>query len=129
MRRAKQTRQIGDTVISRIGHEEDFGGLVSASIYLGAELSDSGLNLEAIAQTDREVLLSLIHDRREVLRTIMSTESGLIDILSELEEGHRNHAQSISEYQHYLDPLVLWIPSSASLWKANFSRMPQEVPP
>jgi potassium efflux system protein len=121
-------RQIGDTVISRIGHEENLASLVSASAYLGVELSSAGLDFAAVPQNEREVLVDLISGRRELLRNIIAIESGLIDMLSELEADHSRHANSISEYRHYLDPLVLWIPSSPRLWKADFTRLPEEMP-
>jgi potassium efflux system protein len=120
-------RQIGNIVISRIDHEENLAALASASAYLEARFASTGLNSAMVAQTEREILLDLIQKRRELLRTIIATESSLIDMLSELEADHRRHASSIDEYKNYLDPLVLWIPSSVPLWKANVTLIPEEI--
>jgi potassium efflux system protein len=121
-------RQIGDTVISRIGHEDSLAALVSASAYLGAAFSSAGLDFAAVAQSEREILLDLVSGRRELLRNIIAIESGLIDMLSELQADHTRHANSIAEYRRYLDPLVLWIPSSARLWKSDLTRLAEEIP-
>ena len=121
-------RQVGDSVISRIGYEENLEDLVSTSTYLNAALNDAGLDPGSVPQAEREVLLEVLYARREMLRSIIATEYDFVDTLSELETNYERHAQGIAEYKRFLDPLVLWIPSGAPLWKADFKQIPQEVP-
>jgi potassium efflux system protein len=121
-------RQVGDMVISRIHHEEELAGIVSASAYLNTGIIEAGLNPKAVQALEREILLKLVRVRRDLLRNIIAAESGGIDALSDLEDDYARHAARIAEYQDYLEPLVLWIPSSAMLWKTNFSVVISELP-
>jgi potassium efflux system protein len=121
-------RQIGDVVISRIDHEENLAGLVSASAHLNNEIIGAGLDPASVTQAQRAVLLDLVRSRRELLRGIIATESGFIDTLSELEADYTRHLRAISEYRRYLEPLVLWVPSSAKLWKTQFAVIASEIP-
>ena len=120
-------RQIGDSVISRIRHEERLSALVSASAYLNTALGDAGLKPESVPQAEREVLLELLLAQRELVRSIIAIESDFIDTLSELQTNYDRHAQSIAEYQKFLGPLVLWLPSGPRLWKGDFKRIPEEM--
>ncbi len=121
-------RQIGDAVISRINHEEDLAALVSASAHLHNEIAGVHLDPDDVMQAEREVLLDLVRSRRELLRGIIATESSFIDALSELEADYSRHLSVIAEYQNYLEPLVLWVPSSAKLWKTQFAVISDEIP-
>jgi potassium efflux system protein len=121
-------RQIGDVVISRINHEEDLAALVSVSASLNNEIAGAGLDPADVTQAERDVLLDLVSSRRELLRGIIAAESSFIDTLSELEADYSQHLIAIAEYRGYLEPLVLWLPSSAKLWKAQFTVIADEIP-
>jgi len=121
------SRQAGDSVVSRIHHEESLAEMVSATAYLNTSLSDAGLNPTKVSQAEREVLLELLVARRELLRSIITVESDVIDTLSELQAGYQEYAKTIAEYKRFLDPLVLWLPSGSRLWKTDFKQIPGEM--
>ncbi len=121
------SRQVGDSVLSRIHHEESLAAMVSATAYLNTALSDAGLNPLRVSQAEREVLLGILLARRELLRSTISIESDVIDILSELQANYEEHSQTIAEYKHFLDPLVLWEPSGSRLWETDFKHIPEEM--
>ena len=121
------SRQVGDSVLSRIHHEESLADMVSATAYLNTALSDAGLNPVRVSQAEREVLLGILLARRELLRSTISIESDVIDMLSELQTNYEEHSQTIAEYKRFLDPLVLWEPSGSRLWKTDFKHIPEEM--
>ena len=121
-------RQIGDVVISRIDHEENLAGIVSASAHLNNEIIGTGLDPARITGAQREVLLDLVRSRRDLLRGTIAVQSSFIDTLSELQTDYARHLRAIAEYRRYLEPLVLWVPSSAKLWNTNFSVIASEIP-
>jgi potassium efflux system protein len=121
------SRQVGDSVVSRIRHEEDLAAMISATAYLNAALGHAGLNPVTVSQAEREALLAILLAKRELLRSIISMESDVIDMLSELQDNYEEHAQTIVEYKRFLDPLVLWLPSGSRLWKADFKHIPEEL--
>jgi potassium-dependent mechanosensitive channel len=120
-------RQVGDIVVSRIRHEENVADLVNGTDYLNAVLAEAGFNPATVSKAERDILLETLQSRRELLRSIISIESDVIDILSELQDGYEEHAQTIAEYKRFLDPLVLWLPSGSRLWKADFTHIPEEL--
>jgi potassium efflux system protein len=120
-------RQKGDSVVSRIQHEESLADMVSASAYLNNALLDAGLNPSRVSQAEREVLLELLLERRELLRSTIAIESDVIDMLSDLQTNYEDHKKDVAEYKHFLDPLVLWLPSGSRLWKTDFTEIPQEI--
>ncbi len=126
-RRQGISRQVGDSVLSRIHHEESLADMVSATAYLNNALSDAGLNPVRVSRAEREVLLEILLTRRELLRSTISIESDVIDMLSELQAGYEEHSQTIAEYKRFLDPLVLWEPSGSRLWKTDFKHIPEEM--
>ena len=121
------SRQVGDSVVSRIRHEEDLAAMISATAYLNTALGNAGLNPVTVSQAEREALLAILLAKRELLRSIISMESDVIDMLSELQDNYEEHAQTIVEYKRFLDPLVLWLPSGSRLWKADFKHIPEEL--
>jgi potassium-dependent mechanosensitive channel len=121
------SRQVGDSVMSRIQNEESLADMVSATAYLDSTLIDAGLNPTRVSQAEREVLLELLLARRELLRSIISIQSDVIDTLSELQASYQEHAETIAEYRRFLDPLVLWLPSGSRLWKSDFKYIPEEM--
>jgi len=126
-RREGISRQVGDSVLRRIHNEESLAGMVSATAYLNTALSDAGLNPVRVSQAEREALLGILLARRELLRSTISIESDVIDMLSELQANYEEHSQTIAEYKRFLDPLVLWEPSGSRLWKADFKHIPEEM--
>jgi potassium efflux system protein len=120
-------RQVGDIVVSRIRHEENVADLVNGTDYLNAVLAEAGFNPVTVSKAERDILLETLQSRRELLRSIISIESDVIDMLSELQDGYEEHAQTIAEYKRFLDPLVLWLPSGSRLWKADFKHIPEEL--
>jgi len=121
------SRQVGDSVVSRIQNEEILARMVSTTAFLNSALADAGLNPGAVSQAEREVLLAILLARRELLRGIISIQSDVIDALNELQESYADHKEDVAEYKRFLDPLVLWLPSGSRLWKADFSQIPEEI--
>ena len=121
------SRQVGDTIVSRIRHEESLAKMVSATTYLNNALSEEGLNPSSASQAERDVLLALILTRRELLRSIISIESDVIDTLSQLQADYEERTATVEEYRGFLDPLVLWLPSGSRLWKTDYTQMPREL--
>ncbi|MCB1687429.1 MAG: mechanosensitive ion channel [Halioglobus sp.] len=120
-------RQVGDSVVSRIHHEESVADMVSATAYLDTTMRDAGLNPTRLSHAERETLLTILLAKRELLRSIISIESDVIDMLSELQVNYEEYEGTIAEYKRFLDPLVLWLPSGSRLWKAEFSDLPEEL--
>jgi len=127
MPREGGSRQVGDTVMSRIRNEESLADMVSATAYLNTALGDAGLNPVRLSQAEREVLLEILLARRELLRSTISIESDVIDMLSELQANYDKHTETIAEYKRFLDPLVLWLPSGSRLWETDFKLIPKEM--
>jgi potassium efflux system protein len=127
-RRKDIPAKIGDNVISRIDHEEDLARLVNASVYLDSAIIDAGLNLGEVTQPQRETMLELVSARRDLLRSIIAAQSGFIDTLSKVEADYTQYFNTIAQYKAYLEPLILWIPSSSRLWKVNFNGIAGEIP-
>jgi potassium efflux system protein len=121
------SRQVGDSVLSRIHHEESLADMISATAYLNTALSDAGLNTVRVSQAEREVLLGILLARRELLRSTISIESDVIDMLSELQTKYAEHSQTIAEYKRFLEPLVLWEPSGSRLWETDYKHIPEEM--
>jgi potassium efflux system protein len=121
------SRQVGDSVMSRIRNEESLADMVSATAYLNTALSDAGLNPVTVSQAEREVLLEILLARRELLRSTISIESDVINMLSELKTNYEEHTGNYAEYKRFLDPLVLWLPSGSRLWKTDFQYIPEEM--
>ena len=121
------SREVGKSVMSRIQHEESLAQLVNATAFLNGALTDKGLDPLSVSRAEREVLLELLLARRELLRSIISIESDVIDTLSELQANHEEHTKTVTQYRRFLDPLVLWLPSGSRLWKTDFSQIPQEI--
>jgi len=121
------SRQVGDSVLSRIHHEESLADMISATAYLNTALSDAGLNPVRVSQAEREVLLGILLARRELLRSTISIESDVIDMLSELQTKYEEHSQTIAEYKRFLEPLVLWEPSGSRLWETDYKHIPEEM--
>ena len=121
------SREVGSSVMSRIQHEENLAQLVNATAFLNDALADLGLDPGSFSRSEREVLLELLLARRELLRSIISLESDVIDTLSELQANYAENAQTIAEYRRFLDPLVLWLPSGSRLWKSDLGQIPEEI--
>jgi potassium-dependent mechanosensitive channel len=119
--------QVGDSVMSRIRNEEKLADMVSVTAYLNTALRDAGLNPASVPQAEREALLTILLAKRELLRSTISIESDVIDILSELQTSYQEHNEDIAEYKRFLDPLVLWLPSGSRLWETDFKHIPGEV--
>jgi len=113
--------------MSRIQHEESLAQLVNATTFLNDALTNAGLDPASISRAEREVLLELLLARRELLRSIISIESDVIDTLSELRANYEEHTETVAEYRRFLDPLVLWLPSGSRLWKIEFTQIPGEI--
>jgi potassium-dependent mechanosensitive channel len=120
-------RQVGDTVVSRIRHEESVADMVNGTAYVDAALANAGFTPAMLSQAERKILLETLQARRELLRSIISIESDVIDLLSELQDNYEQYAHTIAEYKSFLDPLVLWLPSGSRLWKADFKDLPEEL--
>jgi potassium efflux system protein len=121
------SRQVGDSVLSRIHHEESLADMISATAYLNTALSDAGLNPVRVSQAEREVLLGILLARRELLRSTISIESDVIDMLSELQTKYEENSQTIAEYKRFLEPLVLWEPSGSRLWETDYKHISEEM--
>jgi len=121
------SREVGGRVMSRIQHEERLAQLVNATAFLNAALAHASLDPLSVSRAEREVLLELLLAQRELLRSIISIESDVIDTLSELQANYEDHKEVFAEYRRFLDPLVLWLPSGSRLWKTDFRDIPEEL--
>ena len=120
------SQQVGDTVISRIDHEQADLGLFSASNYVAGQIRTAGLELLTIPEADKDILIELARSKRQLLERIIAVESHYIDVLSELEAGYARLTELIGEYEAYLSALVLWIPSRQLLWRSKPGEIPAE---
>ena len=96
------SQRLGDTVISRIDHEEALAEISNPSGYATERIQDSGLDPDTIAQPSRDVLFELARDRRDQLRRIIEAESDYVTALSELEVDYSQLTTAIEEYEEYL---------------------------
>ncbi len=121
------SRHVGDTVISRIDHEEALLDSANVSGYISGRIRDAGLDPATIAEVSNDVLVELARSRREQLQRIIEVESAYIFALSELEANHSQLTTTIEEYEEYLGVLILWKPSRQRLWKLNPRALPDEI--
>jgi len=110
------SRQISSAVIDRINYENMLASLVSATVYVSAQLRNAGIDPEEVAGDSREKLLQLARSYRERLRTIRTEMSLFIDETSELDRGYFQLESRIDNYRDFLQGLLLWIPNYPSLW-------------
>jgi potassium efflux system protein len=120
-------QQLGNTVISRIQHDETLSELVSATSYITVRISVAGLDPIIISAADKGALIELARYKRKLLRDITHMESEYIEALRELSGGYTHLKDLVKEYKEYLGALILWIPSRQLLWKSNFGNMPAEL--
>ena len=121
------SQHLGDTVISRIDHEEALAETANISAYITARIGDASLNPAAIAAASKDVLVELARSRQEQLRRIIEVESDYIVALSDLEADHSQLTTAIEEYEEYLGVLILWKPSRPRLWHLNPHELSAEV--
>ena len=120
-------QQLGNTVISRIQHDETLSELVSATSYITVQISAAGLDPNIISAADKGALIELARYKRKLLRNITHMESEYIEALRELKGGYTHLKELVEEYREYLGALILWIPSRQLLWKSNFGNIPAEL--
>jgi potassium efflux system protein len=118
---------LGNTVISRINHEEALAKTANVSDYVTDQIVDAGLDSTVIAEAGKDVLIELARSRQEQLRSIIKVESDYISALSELEAEYIQLAIAIDEYEEYLGVLILWKPSRQRLWKLDPRALPAEI--
>ncbi len=121
------SRHLGDTVISRINHEEALAETADVYDYISGRIADADLDPTAIEEASRDVLVELARSRREELRRLVAVESDYMFALSELEVDYSRLTTAIDEYEEYLGVLILWKPSRQHLWKLNPRELPAEV--
>jgi potassium efflux system protein len=120
-------RQVGNTVISRIAHEDELSELASSSSYIDEQLKRAGLKTNTIQERDREILLELTRAQRESLRRLIAVESTYIDVLGQLVADHTRLTELMDDYKAYLGTLILWVPSRPLLWKSDPADIPIEL--
>lgn len=121
------SQNLGNTVISRINHEEALAESADVSAYIAGRIDDAGLDSATIAEASRDVLVELARSRREQLRRIIEVESDYISALSELEADYTQLTTTIDDYEEYLGVLILWKPSRQRLWKLDPRALPAEI--
>ncbi len=121
------SQHLGDTVISRINHEEALAEIANVSGYIAGRIRDADLDSATIAEASREALVNLARSRREQLQRIIEVESDYISALSELEADYSQLTNTIEEYEAYIGVLILWKPSRQRLWNLNLRALPAEV--
>ena len=80
--------QVGDTVISRINHEQAAAEYIDSSAYVAELITAEGLKPDKIPVSATNTLIELARAKRELLRRIIAIESDYIHALSELDAGH-----------------------------------------
>jgi len=118
---------IGDTVISRIGHEEDLALLASVKDFLVGKIEDANLDSESILVADRRVLVELALPIRAALTQLIAVESRYIEALNELDGRYRRLSNLINEYESFLSGFILWIPSHPSVLKIDLRGIPSQI--
>jgi potassium efflux system protein len=124
--RDRLSRQVSDTVISRINHEKALGKLVDARSYIGNQLSIAGLDIDNAAPSSVDVLIKLAKAQRELMRQIIAVESDHIEALTKLDTSGTSLSELLKQYEAYLSARILWIPSHPRLWLAEFQAIPAE---
>jgi len=119
--------QVGDSVITRIDHEEALGEIANLSGFVTNQLASAGLDPTLISDSSSKSLIVLTRSRRDQLRRIIEVESNYIYALSELEADYSELTTTIDEYEEYLSVLILWKPSRLRLWDLNLRELPDEV--
>ena len=118
--------QVGNTVISRINHEQAAAEYIDTSAYVAELITAEGLKPDKIPVSTTKTLIELARAKRELLRRIIAIESDYIHALSELDAGHTRLTKITDEYEAYLGALILWIPSRQLLWKSKLGDIPVE---
>jgi hypothetical protein len=111
---------IGDTVISRIGHEEELAARASSTAFVSARFASANIDDAAIADADREALRALVRTSRERLAALIAMESDFIEALSNLDSQYRRFMARVREYETFLGSRILWVPSHLPVYQASW---------
>jgi potassium efflux system protein len=117
---------VGNTVISRIAHEDALANLVNSSSYISGQIKVAGLEATTVPEHEWDILIDLARTQHELLRRLIALESTYIDVLGELEADHTRLTELINDYETYLGTLILWVPSRPLLWKSDPAGIPIE---
>ena len=120
-------RMIGNTVISRINHEEALAELANGSSYIAQQLANAGIEPQQISAAERASLIRLVQKNREQLSVLISSESTLIDTGAQLRIDYQRLSELVTEYRNYLASLILWTPSHPHLYLADFAGIPEAL--
>jgi potassium efflux system protein len=118
---------IGNSVISRIAHEEALAALASSSAHINDKLAQAKIEPDQVTQADRAKLVELARKNREQLNILIADESSFIDAAAQLKSDYQRLTELTLEYRTFLDGLILWIPSHPPLQTIDFAGIPETV--
>ena len=121
------SREVSETVLSRIGHETELSGVASARVYVNEALSEYLIDPADVGESELAILADLARGYRDQLRGAIATESDYIEQLTALDIANVSLTRGIADYRTYLEALILWAPTRAVAWEADVGSIPAEI--
>ena len=119
---------VGDHVIQRTRYEDTLNGLSNTTSYVKSGFSaDIGSPESEIDEKLVETAKDLVRSKRELLTTLISSETELVNTHGNLERNRSKLGEQVSEYQAYLGGRILWVPSHPPLSSDILNNVRQEV--
>ncbi len=107
---------IGDHVIQRTRYEDTLSTLSNTTKYiLKGFAADIGTPEPELDEKVIETAKDLVRSKRELLTTLISSETDLVNTHGDLERNRSKLSEQVSEYQAYLGSRILWVPSHPPL--------------
>ena len=120
--------EIGDHVIQRTRYEDTLNSLSNVTEYASKGFAaEIGSPEPEIDEELVEAARGLIRSKRELLTTLISTETEVVNTHSDLERNRSKLADQVSEYQAFLGSRILWVPSHPPLSLDFMNNLRQET--
>jgi potassium efflux system protein len=120
--------EIGDHVIQRTRYEDSLNSMSNVTEYaLKGFATEIGSPEPEIDEKLVEAAKGLIRSKRELLTSLISTETEVVNTHSDLERNRSKLSEQVSEYQAYLGGRILWVPSHPPLSLDFVNNLRQEA--
>jgi potassium efflux system protein len=121
------SRETAETVISRIKLEESLKQVSSATTAVNRGLEGEGIEPQTVSKSTRAALVELVGAYRTRLRSIIDTQSDLIEAVSKLGDRYQALSRSAREYEAFLKSMIIWIPAFPPLWQIAGASIAEEL--
>ncbi len=120
--------EVGDHVIQRTRYEDTLNTHSNTTNYVMSGFSaEIGSPEPKLDEKMVETAKDLVRSKRELLTTLISSETELVNTHGNLERSRSKLGDQVSEYQAYLGSRILWVPSHPPLSSDIFKNIRQEA--